>query len=49
VDLVALEQRRDAAAVGRGCRDMQHQLAVPERLVVDRQRVLVVAELLEGS
>src|SRR5215813_9394011 len=28
---------------------MQHQLAVPERLVVDRQRVPVVAELLEGT
>ena len=28
---------------------MQHQLAVPERLVVDRQSVPVVAELLEGS
>src|SRR5215831_7433094 len=49
VNLVTLEQRRDAAAVGRGCRDMQHQLAVPERLVVDRQSVPVVAELLEGS
>ena len=28
---------------------MQHQLAVPERLVVDRQSVPVVAELLKGS
>jgi len=49
VNMVTLEQRRDAAAVGRGCRDVQHQLAVPERLVVDRQSVPVVAELLEGS
>src|SRR5215467_1647836 len=49
VNMVTLEQRRDAATVGRGCRDMQHQLAVPERLVVDRQSVPVVAELLEGS
>ena len=49
VDTVALEQRRDAAALSRGYRDMQHQLAVPERLVVDRQSVPVVAELLEGS
>ena len=47
--MVTLEQRRDAAAVGRGCRDMQHQVAVPERLVVDRQSVPVVAGLLEGS
>ena len=49
VNMVTLEQRRDAAAVGRGCRDVQHQLAVPERLVVDRQSVPVVAQLLEGS
>jgi len=47
--MVALEQFRDAAAVGRGCRDVQHQVTVPERLVVDRQSVPVVAELLEGS
>ena len=44
-----MEQRRDAVTVGRGRRDVQDQLAVPERLVVDRQGVLVVADLLEGS
>jgi hypothetical protein len=49
VNLVAMEQRRDAVTVGRGRRDVQDQLAVPERLVVDRQGVLVVADLLEGS
>ena len=46
--MVTLEQRRDALTVIVAHWDVQ-QVTVPERLVVDRQRVLVVAELLEGS
>ena len=49
VKLVAMERRRDAVTVRRRCRDVRDQLAVPERLVVDRQRILVVADLLEDS
>ena len=44
-----MQQRRDAVTVGRGRRDVQDQLAVPERLVADCEGVLVVADLLEGS
>src|SRR5215472_15961747 len=46
--MVALEQRRDAATVGWARRNMEDQLPVPERLVVDRQRRLVIAKLLKG-
>jgi hypothetical protein len=49
VDLVALEQRRDPAAVLRTRRDLQDQVTVAERLVVDLQGLLVVAEPLQGS
>src|SRR5215813_10528187 len=44
VDPVALEQRHDAAALGRAHRNAQQQVTVPQRLVVDRQGGLVVAE-----
>src|SRR5262249_32447601 len=49
VDPVALEQRHDVAALGRAHRNAQQQVTVPQRLVVDRQGGLVVAELLKGS
>ena len=49
MDLAALEQSRDAATVGRALRNVQDQLAVPERLIVDLQRRLVVAKLPESS
>lgn len=49
VDFVALEQRRDPAAVLRTRRDLQDQVTVAERLVVDLQGLLVVAEPLQGS
>jgi len=49
VNMVALEQRRDAATVGRARRNMQDELPVRQRLVVDRQGRLVLAKLLKGS
>jgi hypothetical protein len=39
VDLVALEQRRDAATVGWARWNTQQQVTVPQRLVVDREVV----------
>jgi hypothetical protein len=37
VDLTALEQRGDALTVSVAHRDVQEQVTVPERLVVDRR------------
>ena len=48
VDLAALEQLRDAVTVSRARRDVQEQVAVSERLVVDLQGRSVVTEPLEG-
>jgi hypothetical protein len=49
VDVVALEQRRDATTVLQARRDMQEQVTMPERLVIDREGRLVVTELLKGA
>src|SRR5262245_50894564 len=49
VNVVALEQFRDAAALSRARWNLQQQVAVPQRLVVGLQGYLVVAEPLKGS
>jgi hypothetical protein len=48
VDMVALGQRRDAAALSRVRRNTQQQVTVRQRLVVDRQGRFVVTEPLKA-
>jgi hypothetical protein len=48
VNIVALQQRHDAATLGRAHWNLQQQVTALERLVVDRQGRLVVAEPLSG-
>ena len=48
VNVVVLEQFCDAAALFRPHRNLQQQVTVPQRLVVDCQRCPVVAEPLKG-
>src|SRR5215469_3674616 len=48
VDMVTLQQRRDAGTVGRARRNMQDQLTLPQRLVVDLKGLLVVTQPLKG-
>jgi hypothetical protein len=49
VGLVALEQRRYALTISVAHRDVQQQVTIPERRVVDHQRRPDVAEPLQGS
>jgi hypothetical protein len=46
--MVALGQRRDAAALSRVRRNTQQQVTVRQRLVVDRQGRFVVTEPLKA-
>src|SRR5690348_11486948 len=49
VNMVALKQSRYAAALSWLGRNVQQQVTFPQRLVVDLQGRLVVAEPMEGS